>query len=239
MKMPLIEKFGFVLVFAAVVMLKVSGAKAGEHQSLASIALQAEAFVMQYPFESPYAPVYKAGRLDSRLKLKACPDDLLISFARSNHIQGNTALSVSCPGLTAWKIHLPVRIDLYDDVAVATKPLLRGQFIDESVIGFKKTNVTRLNYGYFLDQNALNQVEARRNMKRGTVLSPKNLAPRMLVKSGQNVTLVLNYNGLQIKSSGMALQSARLGQVIRVRNSQSQKVVEGIVSGEALVKISL
>jgi flagella basal body P-ring formation protein FlgA len=44
---------------------------------------------------------------------------------------------------------------------------------------------------------------------------------------------------MQIRSTGEALQSASLGEVIKVRNTQSLKIVEGVVSGEAQVRVSL
>ena len=239
MNLSLIKKLGYLLVFATAILLKSPIAQATEYQSLASIALQVEEFVMQYTYGSPYPPRLKAGKLDSRLKLKACQQALVISFTRPDYIQGNTALTITCPVNSAWKIHLPVRIDLFEDVATVTKPLLRGQLIDESSIRFQKTNVSRLNNGYFLKNAALQQLQARRDLIRGTVLTPRNLAPRLLVRSGQQVTLMLSYNGLEIKSSGRALQSARMGQVVKVRNSQSNKIVEGVVTGVALVQVGL
>ncbi|MDH3221531.1 MAG: flagellar basal body P-ring formation chaperone FlgA [Gammaproteobacteria bacterium] len=212
---------------------------AGEIQSLASIRMQAESYVMSYPYESPYPPGLKLGNLDSRLRLKACQQPLSIEFSRPGKVYGNTALLVRCPVQSGWKIHLPARIDVFDDVIVAAKPLLRGQFIDASAIAFQKHNIARLNNGYYSKNSALDQLQAGRNLSRGAVLTPSNLAPKLLVRSGQQVTLVLNYNGLQIKSTGKALQSARLGDVVRVRNSQSQRIVEGVVSGEALVRVGI
>lgn len=213
--------------------------QATEIQSLASIRLQAESFIMNYPYESPYPPGFKLGNLDSRLRLKACHEPLSVAFSRSNIVHGNTALMVRCPTNAKWKIHLPVRIDVFDDVVVAAKPLLKGQKIDNSAIAFQKHNIARLKNGYYSKSSALEQLQAKRNLVRGTVLTPAKLAPLLMVRSGQQVTLVLNYNGLQIKSSGKALQSATLGQLIKVRNSQSLKIVEGVVSGEGLVRISI
>ena len=212
---------------------------AAEFHSLASIRMQTESFVMGYPYQSPYPPRLQLGNLDSRLRLKACPEPLAIDFARRNLVHGNTAILVRCPIKSGWKIHLPVQIEVFDDVAVAAKPLLKGQNIDNSTIGFQKQSIARLKNGYYSKHSDFGELEARRNLVRGTVLSPSNLSPRLLVRSGQRVTLVLTYNGLQIKSSGMALQSASLGQVVKVRNRQSKKIVEGVVSGEALVRVSI
>jgi flagella basal body P-ring formation protein FlgA len=146
---------------------------------------------------------------------------------------------VRCPTKSGWKLHLPVRIEVFDDVVVAATPLLKGQNIDPSVVAFKKQNIARLKNGYYARNSNINLLQARRNLVRGSVLTPANLSPRLLVRLGQRVTLVLNYNGLEIRSTGKALQSASLGQVVKVRNSQSQKIVEGVVSGEALVRVSI
>ena len=212
---------------------------ADEIQSLSSIRMQAEAFISQYPYESPYPPGFELGNLDSRLRLKPCPETLSIGFSRRDTIQGNTALLIRCPVNPGWKIHLPVRIDVYDDVLVTTKPLVKGQIIDESSVIHKKHNIVRLNNGYFSKNTALTELQVRRNLAMGTVLTSKNWVPRLLVHSGQQVTLVLDFKGIQIKASGQALRSASRGERVRVRNNQSHKIVEGIVFGEAMVRVNI
>ncbi len=227
------------LVIGVVLLCAAIPARAADFQSLASIRLQAEQFVMSWPYESPYPARFRAGNLDSRLRLKACAAPLEIDFANRDRVYGNTALVIRCPVNTTWKLHLPVSIEVFADVAVAANPLVKGQILDAAAIKMQKTNVARLKNGYFAETRALAGLEARRNLRSGTVLTPRNLQPRLLVKSGQQVTLVLDYRGLQVKSSGQALQSARMGQRVRVRNSQSQRIVEGVVSGEGLVKITI
>jgi len=223
---------GFILTLALPI-------QAAEVQSLASIRMQTESFIMNYPYESPYPPDFQLSKLDSRLRLKACPQALVIEFVRRDQVSGNTSVRVSCPTGPGWKIHLPVRVDVFEDVVVTAKPLLKGQNIDTSAVTVKKQNIARLKNGYYVKNSNFSQLQARRNLSQGTVLTPKNLSPRLMVHSGQQVTLVLDYNGLQIKSTGTALKSATLGEVVRVRNNQSMRVVEGIVSGEALVRISI
>lgn len=103
----------------------------------------------------------------------------------------------------------------------------------------RKHDISRLKNGYFSKDGELGLLEAKRNLARGAVLTPANLAPLMLVRAGQQATLVLDYNGLQVKSSGKAVQSARMGELVRVSNSQSQKIMQGVVAGEGLVRISI
>lgn len=212
---------------------------AAEFQSLISIRMQAEDFIQQYPYESPYSPRFEIGYIDNRLRLKTCPEPLQVEFARREKTHGNTAININCPLAGGWKLLLPVRIDLFDDVLVLTQAIHKGQIIDVNLVKHQKQNISRLNNGYYSQKIELVELEARRNIKRGTILTPASLNPRLMVKSGQRVTLILDYKGLQIKSTGQALQSARRGDVIKVRNNQSSRIVEGIVSGEAEVRVNI
>ena len=93
--------------------------------------MQAEDFILQYAYETPYPPRFEVGNIDKRLRLKACPTRLHIEFARRDKVQGNTALNVSCQQTPGWKLLLPVRIDLFDDVLILARALHKGQIIDE------------------------------------------------------------------------------------------------------------
>ena len=213
--------------------------EANSFQSIASIRLQAEEFVAQYSYDSPYAVNTELGYIDNRLKLKSCGNALNIQFTNPDKTSGRTSLSVSCRSDVNWKIHLPAKIDVYDDALVAAQGLTRGQIIDASRVVLQKVRISDLNSGYFDTSDSITDYQVKRPLKRGDVLTSRNLVPKMMVKSGQLVTLVLDYRGIQIKSSGLALRSARLGEIIKVRNLQSSRIVEGIVSGEATVRVSI
>ena len=221
------------------IVLATTSAHAAKFQSIQSIRMQVEAFILDYPYRSPYLPVLRSSKLDKRLRLRACQKALKVEFSNRERTYGNTSLSVSCDAPIEWKLYLPVSIDLFDDALVSTRPLIRGQIIDTNLVEYQKSNISRLSSGYYSRGKNLENMEASRNLARGTLLTPANLRPRMMVKSGQQVTLILNYKGLSIKASGKALQSAKMGQLVKVRNNQSRKIIEGIVSGEALVRVRI
>lgn len=212
---------------------------AAERQSLTSIQLQAESFLAQYPYKTPYPVTFELSLLDPRLNLKPCASELQINFTRRDKVAGNTSLTIRCAGPTNWKIHLPVRIDVYDDVLVSKIPLLRGQSLSAQDVKIQKTNVSQLNRGYFRELSSLQTLQVKSNLPANRVLNPSNLAPRKLVKSGQKVTIVLDFKGLQIKSTGEALSSASEGQLIKVRNTTSNKIIQGVVSANGQVRVSL
>lgn len=210
-----------------------------ERQSLASIELQVESFIINFPYATTYPVSFKISKIDDRLNLKPCDDDLSIKFTRSDKTMGNTSISIRCHAPINWQIHLPISVQVFDDVLVNKTPLVKGQPINSHNIQYQKKDISTLQQGYFQRSTALEHLQAKRNLAAHTILSSSNLTQRMLVKSGQEVSIILNAKGLQIKSSGRALQSARRGQAVKVKNTRSNKVVEGIVTGEAQVTVTL
>ncbi|MBT3203469.1 MAG: flagellar basal body P-ring formation protein FlgA [Gammaproteobacteria bacterium] len=210
-----------------------------ERQSLTSISIQAEYFLADYTYESPYEARFVLSLLDKRLNLKPCAQSLDIKFTRSQKVMGNTSLTIRCKAPVNWQIHLPVRIDIYDDIAVTKTPLIKGQSIDAKSIHFRKKKITDLHQGYFRKIDSLDRLQAKRNLSSNSILNSANVAAKHLVTSGQTVTILLKINGLQIKSTGLALQSASLGQLVKVRNKQSNKIIEGTVSSEGQVSVNL
>lgn len=210
-----------------------------ERQSLTSIALQAESFLANHSYESPYPARFELSKLDSRLNLKPCEHTLDIKFTRIEKVMGNTSLTIQCKAPVNWQIHLPVRVDIYDDIAVNKSPLVKGQSIDASSIQYKKKKITSLHQGYFRKSDSLERLQVKRNLSSNSILTTANVTQKLLVKSGQKVTILLSINGLQIKSTGRALQSASLGQLIKVKNTQSNKIIEGTVSSDGTVNVRL
>lgn len=235
--MPEKNFFSTLIVFIA--MLNCSVPVHAERQSLASIILQAEGFLADYPFASPYPVDIRLGQLDKRLNLKPCHKNLDISFTRADRKIGNTSLTLKCRSPVNWQIHLPVSIGVYQDVIVNKTPLLKGQEIGSDQIEYRKKDISRLNRGFFVELDALQELQAKRNLPAGSILNPGNLIQRQLVQSGQKVTIILNLKGLQIKTNGLALQSAGRGQLVKVRNIQSNRIVEGRVSGSGQITVTL
>jgi|GEM_PF-281805 len=208
-----------------------------ERQSLASISLQAESFIATYPYESPYPAKFQLTRLDPRLHLKACDSSLQIGFTQNAKVMGNTSLSIGCAAPVDWNISLPVQISVFQDVIVNKTPLIKGQGIDASRITFKKMDVSRLNQGYFSKLEQIDELQAKRNLRPGTVLDTGNVAARQLVKSGQRVTILFKAGGISIKSTGQALHAARYGEAVRVKNTGSNRVIEGLVTAPGQITV--
>lgn len=65
----------------------------------------------------------------------------------------------------------------------------------------------------------------------------RHLEPNWLVVEGQPVVLRIQLGGFEVTAPGEALDAGQNGDIIRIKNVQSQKVIKGIVSGENTVLI--
>mgnify|MGYP006202654589 CR=1 FL=1 len=65
------------------------------------------------------------------------------------------------------------------------------------------------------------------------------LQPDVLVRRGQQVTLIAANGGVQIRAQGQALTEGAADERVRVQNVSSLKVVEGVVESDGVVRVGL
>ncbi len=212
--------------------------QADEIQPLDSIQAAAEAFVLAEIATVNGADVSaEAGRLDPRLRLRACEEPLQTFQAAGNRLRGNTSVGVRCSGPQPWSIYVPVRVRQEVEVAVLTRNLGRGATVDAESVTLQRLDTGQLGFGYFDRVEEVLGQTLRRAANAGTVLTPALVAIPPTVRRGEQVTLVAERNGIAIRASGRALADARTGDLVRVRNLSSERVVEGVVKGPGQVTI--
>ncbi|MBL7005276.1 MAG: flagellar basal body P-ring formation protein FlgA [Gammaproteobacteria bacterium] len=210
-----------------------------QYEALTSIVMKAENFIENNYLESTYPPIIQIKPISKRMKLAQCHEGLSIQFNNNSKQFGNTLLKINCKGPVHWSMKLPVKITLFQDVLVLKNAVIKSQSIDVNDIIVKKVDRKELVRGYFSHVSQLKRLQTKRNLTAGTILSPSNLKAKQLVKTGQQVTIFYSAFGMGIKATGTALNSASKGQLIKVRNNSSSKVIEGIVASEGVVKAHL
>jgi flagella basal body P-ring formation protein FlgA len=65
------------------------------------------------------------------------------------------------------------------------------------------------------------------------------LVPDVVVRRGQQVTLVAANGGIEIRAQGLVLADAGAADRVRVQNVSSLKVIEGVVENENVVRVGL
>lgn len=177
--------------------------------------------------------------LDRRLQLPLCEKSLETFFLPGRRESGFLSVGVRCSGERPWTLYHKVRVKAYRDVVVLKKPVRQGAMLTEADLGLEKRELAELRGSYFTSFEAVVDRPAKRTLAAGTVLSPEWLTVPKLIKRGQKVIIRAESSHFTVNMSGQALADGEIGQRIRVRNDQSEKIVEGTVAAPGLVLIGL
>lgn len=204
-----------------------------------SIRAAASRYLKENPPVADGRIEFTIGHLDARLRLQQCAAPLEIIHPPGGRRTGHTTLGVRCEGPRPWKLYLPVSIQVYRPVAVARQALIRGSLLSENDIELVEKDVSRLGYGFVMDTATAVGMELRRSITAGTVLTPNHLAAPHIVERGQTVVIVANSGGIEVRMAGEALADGARNDRIRVRNSKTRRIVEGVVSAPGVVEVTL
>ncbi|MEE8481942.1 MAG: flagellar basal body P-ring formation chaperone FlgA [Acidiferrobacterales bacterium] len=181
----------------------------------------------------------KVGRLDSRLQLPRCSSELEVFFPNHGRKIGNLSVGVRCKGIKTWTIYVPVRVGVLDKVVVVSHALPRGHVILASDIQLETRDLASLSGGYLLNPRDVIGQSLRRPVVIGAVITPAAIKPARAIRRGEKVTILARRKGIEVRMTGVALADGAPGELVRVRNILSKKIIQGIVTkhGEVMVRI--
>jgi len=182
--------------------------------------------------------VAQAGRIDSRLRLRACGQGLEAWLPAGRQLNGgNTTIGVRCNGPVEWRLFVPVSMEVIAPVVVVREVLQRGAVIGPEHVGLEERETGALRRNFYQSLEEVMGLRLRRNLSPGTVLEPGHLEIRRLIERGQRIRLLAQGEAVSVSMAGKALENGARGQRIRVENLSSGKELEGVVTGEGTVEI--
>lgn len=144
---------------------------------------------------------------------------------------------VTCPGAQGWTLTVAVKTAVNLPVVVAMQPLERGRVIDAEDVVLRVQDIAPLNGQFFTaTDEAIGQIVKRR-ISVSQVVTSAQLEQPVMVERGQSVLMVARMNGIEASTTGEAMKQGRKGDVIRVRNISSQRIVDAMVVSPGVVRI--
>lgn len=184
------------------------------------------------------AAVWPAAKITPLLTSAPCVADA-VADAPTAARGGLAQVRVRCNGAPGWTRYIPLRIEQTNLIAVLRTPLAQGQRLTADVIEWQPRDLLKLPAGALLQTAELPILIARRDLPAGSVLVQSQLVAPKTIERGQAVTLISRAAGMEVRAPGEALADAALGARVRVRNSHSQRVVEGVAQADGSVEVSL
>ena len=122
------------------------------------------------------------------------------------------------------KVRLIARLKSFAVVAVLDQDVGRGEPINASEVVMKKVDVTSIN-DFYKSLSELNGIQAKKNMKAGTVLTKSNVNPIYLIKRGDKVNVEVREGDLSIHANGTARGNGIKGEYIDVYIDMTKTVI--------------
>jgi len=136
-----------------------------------------------------------------------------------------------------FSVPISGRITVKRSIPVLTHRLEGGTTIGAADLDWMAVPEDRVNATVIVDADQLVGRELRRDTEEGEILHSHDVMPPRLVVRGSLVTMKIETPMMLVTAQGKALQDGTQGDVIRVTNTQSNRMVEGIVTGPGVVLI--
>lgn len=179
--------------------------------------------------------IASAGRLDPRLRLPACNGALRAAPANLLAATSVVMVPVTCTGAAGWTVRVPVDVQLMRKVLVATQAIGRDSLLTPGEFEPVARDVATLGYGYLVDADRLAGRRTRVAILAGTVITPSMLAPEHAIRSGQTVSIVARVGEVAVRAAGVAMAGGGPGDVIRVKSTGCDCMVQGTIQPDGTV----
>ena len=188
--------------------------------------------------------------LDARLKLQACAVPLLMdtpfSSAETVRVRCSqpvwqlyvkvTSKSGALAPAMASKASVTVK-PVQRKVLVATAVLPRGTVLNETHVALADADTSSVGSPAFEAVADVLYSELVRDVRPGQPIRVQDVRQTVLVKRGQTVLLSVGQaQGFQITARVEALQDGRMGEKVQLKNSESGRILTGVVKGPSAVQ---
>jgi flagella basal body P-ring formation protein FlgA len=179
---------------------------------------------ISYPKED--VTLIAKGRLND-MQIPVGAYDIMVKFPRGIRFVGPTQVVAEI--LMDKK---PVKsVQLVYDVRVSVKAyavknsVAAHQFLSDQDVTVEKRTLSSLPSRAIKDATLLKSYWTRRQLSPGTILTEDMLDIPPVVKRNSQVTIIIDYKGISLTACGLALQDGRPGDVIRVQNVESKRII--------------
>ncbi|MBA5763453.1 flagellar basal body P-ring formation protein FlgA [Vibrio sp. 404] len=221
------------LIGVSLLFFSFSSASATQEQ-IHAIQAAAEHYILQ-SVEQPIGGSLeaKAANIDSRVFTTDCPAPLEVSSKSTNSNASNITVLVECHQ-DDWRLYIPVRLTRTGPQVALVSSLSRGQIITAQDVTTSMVDLQRLRRQGFSTINAVIGAKVKKNLRAGEIIEQRDIC---VVCRNDIVTIKAVKSGMTITTKGVALSDGSHGEQIKVKNSKSNRIIDGKVTDIAEVTV--
>ena len=123
-------------------------------------------------------------------------------------------------------------------VVTATRRLRYGDIITPEMVTIRERDISALQSYSRAASEVIGSV-VKRNIQEGSVIGPEQVELPPVIEKGELVRIVVNRSGLVLTATGIAKSDGHIDEVIRVKNTDSNKLIYCRVQAPGLVEVRL
>lgn len=148
-------------------------------------------------------------------------------------------LDVFADGRPVARTQLQGRYYILEEAAVPVRNIVKGSVIKPDDLKTIKIRRNRIKPNHITSAEKLTDMEAKRSLKEGKLISGREVGEVILIKKGDVVTSVYRTDKMQITAKAEALSDGARGQKIEAVNTKSKKKMYGIVLDAETIEVSI
>ena len=148
-------------------------------------------------------------------------------------------VEIATPDHSFRRGQMSLRVRRYSEVFVATGEIKTHELIDLQELKLQTMEVTSLREQPVVSLGNIQGYRSKRNLSSGQILTFEAIESVPDIEVGREVSILCEGGSFTISAHGKAMQTGRLGEMIRVRNSSSGRVVLARVSGSGEVTVEM
>lgn len=168
---------------------------------------------------------------DRKLLGLAAPFEFTIEPQRYGDLGDTSWLVTITANEKSQRVRIVGTVRAWSEQLVLTKPLNLRQTISEADFEVKRVLAEKLSRDPLATKDQAIGQQASRELRIGTVLTGKMLAPVEFARAGQLVTVLMRRGGVEVKSVATALQNGAGGDSIKVKNETTNQVFQVTLTG--------
>ena len=123
-------------------------------------------------------------------------------------------------------------------VVTATRRLRYGDIITPDMVTIRERDISTVP-SYSRSTSEVIGSLVKRNIQEGSVIGPEQVKLPPVIEKGELVKIVVNHSGLVLTATGIAKSDGHIDEVIRVKNTDSNKLIYCRVQAPGLVEVRI
>ncbi|WP_169307151.1 flagellar basal body P-ring formation chaperone FlgA [Ferrimonas sediminicola] len=161
--------------------------------------------------------------------LSPCLRPLLLEGETGRFPVGRQHRRVSCTD-PAWSLTVRAEVRLAARIPVTRSKIMAGTLVTRELLRWQERALSTADGDVMMSLDNILGQRARRGIRAGSPLKAHQLLPPLMVERGQQVVMVAGDDQFTATTLGVALEAGSRGEVIRVKNSRTGKIVSARIT---------